>query len=413
MTRMVGSPEAVGMSADRLARIDPVMQSVVDDGGFAGLSVMIARHGQTVFAAQYGQRDKEAGRPMTEDTIFRIYSMTKPIISTALMMLFEEGRFRLTDPVAKYIPAFGETKVLADDGSLVDPVRPMFVRDLLTHTSGLTYDFMQDSPVGEMYREARLMNDPTRSLESVIAELAQLPLAFQPGARWHYSLGIDVAAHLIEVIADQPLGPFLQERMFAPLGMTDTAFGVPDAKLERLAAMYGLPDLFAKGQTFGALFEAWTNGFNERSDVSDTYPTDSPDVFVRGGIGLYSTIGDYMRFAQMLVGDGELDGTRLLGRKTLSLMHSNHLPAALLPYEIGGAPNPGFGFGLGSRVVMNVAETGGPGSVGEYGWAGAAKTYYWVDPVEDLVGVFMTQYMVGFDLPEQDLRALTYQAIVD
>ena len=341
---------------------------------------MIARHGQTVFSEQYGHRDKEAGRPMTDDTIFRIYSMTKPIVSTALMILFEEGRFRLTDPVAKYIPAFGATKVLADDGSLVDPSAPCSVRDLLTHTSGLTYDFMQDSPVAELYRDARLMNDPTRSLESVIADLAQLPLAFQPGTRWHYSLGIDVAAHLVEVISGQPLGQFLEERMFAPLGMTDTAFGVPAAKLDRLAAMYGLPDLFAKGQTFGALFEAWTNGFNERIDVSDTYPTDAPDVFVRGGIGLYSTIGDYMRFAQMLLNDGELDGTRVLGRKTLSLMHSNHLPAALLPYEIGGAPNPGFGFGLGSRVVMNVAETGGPGSVGEYGWAGAAKTYYWVDP---------------------------------
>jgi CubicO group peptidase (beta-lactamase class C family) len=177
--------------------------------------------------------------------------------------------------------------------------------------------------------------------------------------------------------------------------------------------MYGLPDLFAKGQTFSALFQAWTNGFNQRIDVSDTYPTDTPDVFVRGGIGLYSTIGDYMRFAQMLLGNGELDGARLLARKTLSLMHSNHLPAALLPYELGGVPNPGFGFGLGSRVVMNVAETAGPGSVGEYGWLGAAKTYYWVDPQEDLIGLLMTQYMVGFDLPDQDFRVLTYQAIID
>ncbi len=407
------SPEAAGMDADRLERINPVMQSVVDERGFAGVSVMIARHGQTAFAGQYGYRDKEAGLPMTPDTIFRVYSMTKPIVSTALMLLFEEGRFRLTDPVAKYIPAFGATKVMAADGSLVDPVRPMLVRDLLTHTSGLTYDFMEDSPVGDLYRDARLMNDPTRSLETLIDDLAALPLAFQPGERWHYSLGIDVAARLVEVIADQPLGPFLEERMFAPLGMTDTAFGVPAAKLDRVAAMYGLPDLFAPGQTMGALVEAGLGGYNERSDVSDTYPTDAPDVFVRGGIGLYSTIGDYMRFAQMLVGDGELDGSRVMGRKTLSLMHSNHVPAALLPYEIGGIPNPGFGFGLGSRVVTNVAETGGPGSVGEYGWAGAAKTYYWVDPQEDLVGVFMTQYMVGFDLPEQDLRALTYQAIVD
>jgi CubicO group peptidase (beta-lactamase class C family) len=401
------------MSTDRLARISPVMQSFVDEGGFVGLSVMIARHGKTVFAEQFGQRDKEAAKPMTEDTIFRIYSMTKPIVTTALMMLYEEGRFRLTDFVAKYIPAFGSVRVLAEDGSLVDPVRPMLVRDLLTHTSGLTYDFLEDSPVNETYRQARLMNDATRSLEAVIDELARLPLAFQPGAKWQYSLGIDVAARLVEVISGQPLGQFLEERMFGPLGMVDTAFGVPAAKLDRLAAMYGLPDLFAKGQTFSALFQAWTNGFNQRIDVSDTYPTDTPDVFVRGGIGLYSTIGDYMRFAQMLLGNGELDGNRLLGRKTLSLMHSNHLPAALLPYELGGVPNPGFGFGLGSRVVMNVAETAGPGSVGEYGWLGAAKTYYWVDPQEDLIGLFMTQYMVGFDLPDQDLRVLTYQAILD
>ena len=410
---MMTSPEAVGMSADRLARIDPVMQSFVDDRGFAGVSVLIARHGKTVFEGQYGYQDKEAGKPMTPDTIFRAYSMTKPIVSAALMILFEEGRFRLNDPVAKYLPAFGATKVLSGDGSLVDPVRPMTVRDLLSHTSGLTYDFLQDSPVGQMYRDAQLMNDPTRSLEQLIAELASIPLAFQPGTRWHYSLGIDVVAHLIEVISGQPLGQFLQDRMFGPLGMTDTAFGVPAANLDRLSGMYGLPDLFAKGQTFGTLFEAFTNGFNQRSDVSDTYPTDTPDVFVRGGIGLYSTIGDYLRFAQMLSSNGELDGTRILGRKTLELMHSNHLAPELLPFEIGGAPNPGFGFGLGSRVVMDVAQTGGPGSVGEYGWAGAAKTYYWVDPVEDLVGLLMTQYMVSFDQPEMDLRALTYQAIID
>jgi CubicO group peptidase (beta-lactamase class C family) len=177
--------------------------------------------------------------------------------------------------------------------------------------------------------------------------------------------------------------------------------------------MYGLPDIAGKGQTMGALVEAALAGVNQRSDVSDSYPTDAPDVFARGGHGLFSTVGDYVRFAQMLLNGGELDGNRLLGRKTLALMHSNHLPAQLLPYEIAGIPSPGFGFGLGSRVMMDVAATGGPGSVGEFGWAGAAKTYYWVDPVEDLVGVLMTQFMVGIDLPEQDLRALTHQAIID
>ncbi|MFN0029055.1 MAG: serine hydrolase domain-containing protein [Acidimicrobiales bacterium] len=401
------------MSSDRLARIDPVMEAFAESGGFAGLSVVLARRGQTVFSGQYGFRDREAGLPMTGDTIFRIYSMTKPVVSTALMMLFEEGRFRLTDPVAKYLPAFGAVKVLQEDGSLVEPLRPMQVRDLLTHTSGLTYDFLQDFAVADRYREARLMNDPTRTLGQVITDLAALPLAFQPGSRWHYSVGIDVAAHLIEVIADEPLGAFLQRRMFGPLGMVDTAFGVPADQLGRLSAMYGLPDLFARNQTFGALFEAWSGGYNQRADVSDTYPTDAPDTFVRGGIGLYATIGDYLRFGQMLAAGGQLDGTRLLGRKTLAFMHSNHLPADLLPYTVGGVPNPGWGFGLGSRVMMDPAATGAPGSVGEFGWAGAAKTYYWVDPVEDLVGVLMTQYMVAFDQPEMDLRALTYQAIID
>jgi CubicO group peptidase (beta-lactamase class C family) len=401
------------MSAERLDRIDPIMQSYVDQRGFAGLSVVLARRGQTVFAAQYGQRDKEAGKPVTDDTIFRLYSMTKPIVSTALMMLFEEGRVRLIDPLATYLPAFADTKVLADDGSLVDLVRPIVVRDVLTHTSGLTYDFMPASAVAEQYRDARLINDGTRSLENMISELAQLPLAFQPGTRWHYSLGIDVAARLVEVVSGQPLGEFLQQRMFDPLGMTDTGFAVPTEKLDDLAAMYGLPDIAGKGQTMETLVEAALNGVNVRSDVSDSYPTDRPDVFARGGHGLFSTARDYLRFAQMLLNGGELDGNRLLGRKTLDLMHSNHLPPALLPYEIAGIPNPGWGFGIGSRVMMDPAATGGPGSVGEYGWAGAAKTYYWVDPVEELVGILMTQYMVGMDLPEQDLRTLAYQAIVE
>jgi len=412
MSINVKAAENVGMSAERLERIDPVMQAALARG-FRGVSVAIARHGQVVFNRQYGHRDKEAGLPMTEDTIFRIYSMTKPIVSTALMLLFEEGKLRLIDPVAKYIPAFGSTKVMKPDGTLVDQARPMQVRDLLMHTSGLTYDFMEEYTVCELYREARIMNDSTRMLEAVIDELASIPLAFQPGSRWHYSVGIDVAARVIEVVSGQSCGRFLAERLCGPLGMVDTGFGVPESKQSRLAAMYGLPDIVAPGMKFSALMEAYLAGFNERLDVTSTYPTNTPDVFVRGGLGLYSTIVDYLRFAQMLLNGGELDGTRLLGRKTLELMHSNHLAPSLLPYELGGLPNPGWGFGLGSRVIMDPAATGGPGSVGEFGWAGAAKTYYWVDPVEDLIGLFMTQSMVSFDTPELDVRALAYQAIVE
>jgi len=365
-----------------------------------------------VHAAQLGDRDAEAARPMTDDTIFRIYSMTKPIVSTALMLLHEEGRFQLEQPVAQYLPAFGATQVLNPDGSLAPQARPMQVRDLLMHTSGLTYDFMIDNPAAEQYREARVMNDMSRTLEECIDVIAGLPLAFQPGSRWHYSVGIDVAARLIEVLAEQSIADFLQERMFGPLGMTDTAFTVADDQLDRLSAMYGLPDLIGRDHTAANLVEAAMTGFNERLDVSETYPTDSA-TFRRGGVGLYSTVSDYHRFAQMLGNGGSLDGERVIGRKTLELMHTNHLPAAMMPWEIMGLPSPGLGFGLGSRVMVDLAASAGPGSVGEFGWAGAAKTYFWVDPQEDLVGVFMSQYMTGPQPVDRDFRSLVYAALVD
>jgi CubicO group peptidase (beta-lactamase class C family) len=386
------------------------MNYAVEPSEAAGMSAR--RRGKVVHAGEFGWRDKEAGSPMTADTIFRLYSMTKPIICVALMTLLEEGRFRLIDPVAKYIPAFGAVKVRETDGRLVDPVRPIMVRDLMTHMSGLSYHFVEASPLGSMYNEGKLL-DPQCPLEAAIDDLARFPLAFQPGTGWRYSVGIDVAARVIEVISGRPLGAFLSERLFEPLGMADTAFGVPPGKRSRLAAMYGRPDVIAAGPTMGSEFAAWMKGVNDRLDVSKSYPVDSPDVFVRGGHGLFSTIGDYFRFAQMLANGGELNGARILGRKTLELMHANHVSPALLPLEIGGLPLPGYGFGLGSRVLMDVAQSGAPGSVGEFGWSGAAKTHYWVDPKEQVVGLFMTQSMMSFDLPELDLRALAYQAIDD
>ena len=407
------SPEAAGMSSARLERLRPVMESYVRERGVAGISTMVSRRGRIVHTAQFGYQDKEAGTPMAADTIFRIYSMTKPIVSTALMLLHEEGRFQLEHPVAQYLPAFATTKVLGADGVLVDQARPMQVRELLMHTSGLTYDFMADNPVAQLYRDARIMNDATRTLAALVDDLAALPLAFQPGSRWHYSVGIDVAARLIEVLSGQSVGDFLQERLFDPLGMVDTGFGVPADQLHRLSAMYGLPDLIGENYSAIQLVEAALAGFNERLDVSATYPTDTPQVFQRGGVGLFSTAADYMRFGQMLAAGGTLDGVRVVGRKTLELMHANHLPVGLLPYELMGLPNPGMGFGLGSRVMLDVAATAGPGSAGEYGWAGAAKTYYWVDPAEDLVGLFMSQNMTGMQLAERDFRSLVYQAIDD
>ncbi len=412
MTEAVESPESVGMSASRLERILPAMQGYVDRGVYAGITTLIARRGKIVHADEFGWRDKEAQAPMTADTIFRLYSMTKPIVCIGLMTLLEEGRCTLIDPLAKYIPAFGGVKVLEADGSLVNPVRPITLRDLMTHTSGLTYHVFDESPVGKVYRSAKIL-DARCTLEAVVDDLARYPLAFQPGSQWRYSVGIDVVARVIEVISGRPLGAFLHERLFEPLGMVDTAFEVPPEERNRLAAMYGRPDPFLPEATLTGAFVAWAKGVNERLDVSRSYPVDSPKVFVRGGHGLFGTTRDYWRFAQMLANGGQLDGVRIIGRKTLALMHSNHVPAALLPLSIGVLPLPGYGFGLGSRVALDVAETGAPGSVGEFGWAGAANTYYWVDPQEELVALFMTQSMLSFDLPTFDLRALAYQAIDD
>jgi CubicO group peptidase (beta-lactamase class C family) len=412
MNYAVEPSEAVGMSARRLERIRPAMQAYVDRGVYAGINTLIARRGKVVHAGEFGWRDKEAGAPMTADTIFRLYSMTKPIICTAMMTLLEEGRFRLIDPLARYIPAFGSVKVLEADGSLVAPVRPVMIRDLMTHMSGLSYHFVEESGVRKMYTEGKLLA-AHHSLEATIDDLAQFPLAFQPGSRWRYSVGIDVVARLIEVISGRPLGVFLKQRLFEPLGMTDTAFGVPPKNRGRVAAMYGRADIFKPSTTIGSELAAWMQGVNDRLDVTKSYPVDSPDVFVRGGHGLFSTIGDYFRFAQMLANGGELDGERIIGRKTLELMHSNFVPESLMPLEIGGLPLSGYGFGLGSRVLLDPAQSGAPGSAGEFGWSGAAKTYYWVDPREQMVGLFMTQSMMSFDLPEFDLRALAYQAIED
>lgn len=228
-----------------------------------------------------------------------------------------------------------------------------------------------------------------------------------------HSLGTDVAAHLIEVLSGRPCGDYLHDALFAPLGMEDTGFGVPEAKRSRLAAMYGHPDLFGEGTTFMGLFGSFLAGDNGRREVQGTYPVDAPDVFQRGGIGLYSTAADYLAFARMLLDGRAPDGRRILSRKTVELMFTNNLPDACLPYAFAGVPFGGWGFGLGSRVAMDVGQLGVSGSIGEHGWLGAAKTYYWVDPREELVGILMSQFMVAFDLPENDFRALVYSAIDD
>jgi CubicO group peptidase (beta-lactamase class C family) len=411
----IDSPEAAGCSSERLARIKPVMQSYIERHGFSGFSTMLARRGRVIHFEQVGWQDREMNTALSADTIFRIYSMTKPIICVAFMTLYEEGRFQLLDPVSKFLPAFGKVRVLTgttlSDACEVDLIRPITLLDLLTHTAGLTYGFLEDSPVSGLYRQAQLLGDADRTLEAMIGELSRLPLAYQPGTKWHYSMAIDVIAHLIEVISSQPLQDFLQERLLAPLGMTDTGFSVPPHARHRIAAMYGHPDIAT--HTFSHILEAWKSGFNDRIDVEKTYPATNTYRFARGGHGLFSTAGDYMRFAHMLLNRGTLEGVRVLAPAIVDFMHMNHLSPALLPIEIGGVPRSGYGFGLGSRVLLNVAESALPGSKGEYGWGGAAKTYYWVDPKQELVGLLMTQYMLDFDLPEKAFQVLTYQALVD
>jgi CubicO group peptidase (beta-lactamase class C family) len=399
-------PVSQGFDPGRLARIRPRMQGYVDSGNFSGITTLIARRGHVVHFSHTGSRDRESGAALDESTIFRIYSMTKPVVCTALMTLYEEARFHLLEPVAKYLPAFAKVKVWNDGQGLAEPIRPILIRDLFTHTAGLTYNFLEDTPVSKMYLDAGLLRDPGVSLECVTGELARLPLAYQPGSRWHYSMSIDVLAHLIEVLSGRPLQEFLRERIFAPLGMEDTGFSVPEAKRSRVASMYGHPDIAT--HQFSACIAAPTGPV----DVSKTYPLDNTTSFARGGHGLFSTAADYLRFAQMLLNGGELEGARILSPAVAGLMHSNHLPASLMPYSIAIVAAPGYGFGLGSRVLVNPAESGLPGSVGEFGWAGAANTYYWVDPKLELVGIYMTQHMMSVEPAQRDFYLLAYQAVV-
>jgi CubicO group peptidase (beta-lactamase class C family) len=258
-----------------------------------------------------------------------------------------------------------------------------------------------------MYLDAGLLSDSEASLESVIAELARLPLAYQPGSRWHYSMSIDVLAHLIEVLSGRSVQGFLKERVFSPLGMSDTGFSVSAQNCSRVAAMYGHPDIAT--HQFTDIVTAATG----LVDVSKTYPTDNTTTFARGGHGLFSTAADYLRFAQMLLNRGELDGERIISPVIADLMHSNHLPSNLMPYSIAIVAMPGYGFGLGSRVLMDSAGSGLPGSAGEFGWAGAANTYFWVDPKLELVGIFMTQHMISIEPAQRDFQVLAYQALVE
>ncbi len=392
-------PESVGLSSERLKRVRPVFQRLVDDRLSPGFLLAVWRRGQLAYQECVGWMDVEQNLPMRGDTLFRIYSMTKPLTAAVLMMLVEEGKVQLSDPVSGYIPGFSALKVYA--GEKLEPIaRQITVLDLLLHTGGLGYGLFVDSPVEDLFRAAGidLRKDLTYPfpLDELIRRVLELPLACQPGARYRYSIGMDVLGFLVERIAERPFGDFLQERIFTPLGMADTAFFVPPEKSARFAALYG-PD---------------EDGRITRLDGPAGSPFNNPQAIQAGGSGLVSSLDDYLRFARMLLNGGELDGARLLGRKTVEKMVRNHLPASLLPYNIDGEDKPGLGFGLGFGVNLDETRSGFTASEGTYYWSGAASTFFFVDPREQMIGVLLTQVLnnpLDFD---PLFRQMVYQAVV-
>ena len=393
------APEAVGLSGPRLDRLTEAMQAYVDDRRLAGAVVLVARRGRVAYLRSFGQRDIESGSPMSDDAIFRIASQTKAIISTGVMVLQEEGRLLISDPVGRYLPEFAQTQVaVARDGGgyeVVDARGRITIRQLLTHTSGVSYG---TGPASDRWESAGIQGwyfaDREEPVGDTIARLAALPFDAHPGEQWIYGYSIDILGALIEAVSGQPLDEFLRTRMFDPLGMEDTHFYLPFDKRDRLATVYS------------ATNDGLERAPNPGHMVGQGAYVDGPRTSFSGGAGLLSTATDYARFLQMMLNGGELEGTRLLSRKTVELMTTNHLRDQ--PFRAGQ------GFGLGFSIVENVGARGLPGSKGEYGWGGAYHSTYWVDPVEDLVVVYLTQLIPARGLDDQGrLRALIYQAIED
>ncbi|HIG41864.1 MAG: serine hydrolase domain-containing protein [bacterium] len=421
-------PEREGVSQERLDRITEHMNQAVEKGTMVGGLAMIARNGKIVYSETYGLRDREENKPMTEDTIFRIYSMSKPITSVALMMLYEEGKFFLNDPVARYIPelanltvavstADGDTSMVSDGttsrtigagdeskaGQTRKPNRQPTVRDLMRHTAGFTYGFFGNTEVDKLYREKEVMNQ--KGLKDFVAELGQMPLQYEPGTKWHYSVSVDVQGRLVEVLSGMSFGEFLEQRLFTPLGMEDTGFIVPNSKLDRFAQIYS-PEGTGEGDDLFLKASQSTKLVPSGDRVNAGYMEGA--TFEGGGGGMVSTAKDYLRFSQMMLNGGELDGVRILSPKSVELMTTNHLGE--LPMGFG---RRGVGFGLGFAVALNQGDVGELGSVGEYNWGGAAGTRFWIDPQEQLIGLFMVQSIPHRTRLGSEFRILTYQAIIE
>lgn len=398
----IAQPESVGFSSERLKRIKSVMQRYLDRQQLAGMITLVARRGQVIHLESQGWMDREAGKPMALDTIFRIYSMTKPITSTAVMMLLEECHFHLSDPISRFIPAFKDVRVYQPrraspvDYELVQPQREITIRDLLTHTSGLSYGFDEHSAVDAILRKelwAKVDEKPETDLACLIDILAGLPLAFHPGTAWRYSLATDVLGRVVEVVSGQALDAFLKTRIFDPLGMPDTGFYVPPEKYDRLAAVYGPAQ----------------DGGIEQIEPLATSRFKRSNRWLSGGGGLVSTMEDYFRFAQMILNRGSLEGMRLLSPKTVDLMLLNHLPKGVEKLD-----QPFYGFGLGGSVIIDVAGSQKLNSPGAWGWGGAANTWFQLDPLEGVNMILMTQYMPAWSMPaDKDFSNMVYQALVE
>jgi CubicO group peptidase (beta-lactamase class C family) len=401
------APEEVGLDPGRLARLDAYLDGFVANGRHKGSLLVVTRGGRIAHVSHRGQRDAEAGLPVEPDTIWRIYSMTKPITSVAAMMLYEEGALSLFDSVAKFIPSFEDLRVyrhgMAAAPVTVRAAEPMLVWHLLTHTSGLTYGFQQANAVDEAYRAAGFFLDPPpeHDLASACDVWAGLPLLFEPGAEWNYSVSTDVVGRIVEVVSGQSLADFFAERIFEPLGMTDTGFSVPDADRPRMTALYAHDAASATAVPYPGV---------------DVISAERPRLLA-GGHGLASTAADYHRFTQMLLRRGELDGVRLLAPRTVDLMTANHLPGNATLTEFGRplldlACNEGYGFGLGLSPLVDPIAAKTLSVAGEYRWEGAAGTAFWVDPAADMTVLFFTQVLFGSDDAWIGMRPLVYQALV-
>jgi CubicO group peptidase (beta-lactamase class C family) len=397
-----------GLSTERLARIGDCFRPYVDGGKIPGYVATIWRRGVQAHIERYGFASVEDRRPMDFDSIFRVMSMTKIATAAAAMILYEEGRFSLNDPISDFIPAFADARVLCSDGSGAPSFerlsRPVTFRHLFTHTAGLSYDGNPDDPVDRAYvalRAAAGIAPARETLADFADAIARAPLAFQPGTKFRYGFSTNVLGRLVEIMSGMPFGRFMQERIFAPLGMVDTGFSVPAEKANRLVSLYSQD---GDGLPLRRIESSADSGFLRE-------PT-----LVNPGGGLVSTIGDWSRFLRILANGGEVDGVRVLGPRTVDLFSMNLAPPEALPFSIGGAGDSfhrGYGFSLSTRVLMDVSESGQAGSVGEFGWDGAYCTHCWVDPKEEMFGIFMTQLAPFNRYPlAMKFKQLAYQSIV-